>query len=293
MVGAVAVRRLPARPPAAALGARRRAHAERRPAGADRARPGLSSPSRRHAPARPLVFRHAWPEEYPPRTAGHGLIASGLPAAHRPVPYRAGAGRLCPALRGSDLYAAAGGSDCQRAKAIRAAGPLHPLRGHHRSTEGSRSAARRLRAVATRPGRRFGARIRRPDQPRCRAAGESSPASRTARAHHFARLCAARGVAGDLRRRLGLRLSLAVRRLRPSRARSDVVRRARDRFVGEAGVVLRTESIEELTQAMERLLRFEYEQKRLRAAGLLRAKAFSIGRLGRETVEVYRQALAA
>ena len=64
-------------------------------------------------------------------------------------------------------------------------------------------------------------------------------------------------------------------------------------LVGEAGVVLRTESIEELTQAMERLLRFEDEQKRLRAAGLLRAKAFSIGRLGRETVEVYRQALAA
>jgi glycosyltransferase involved in cell wall biosynthesis len=64
-------------------------------------------------------------------------------------------------------------------------------------------------------------------------------------------------------------------------------------LVGDAGVVLRTESVEELTQAMERLLRFEDEQKRLRAAGLVRAKAFSIARLGRETAEVYRQALAA
>jgi len=44
---------------------------------------------------------------------------------------------------------------------------------------------------------------------------------------------------------------------------------------------------------MERLLRFEDEQKRLRAAGLARSKAFSIARLGRETAEVYRQALAA
>ncbi len=64
-------------------------------------------------------------------------------------------------------------------------------------------------------------------------------------------------------------------------------------LVADAGVVLRTESIEELTQAMERLLRFEDEQKRLRAAGLARSKAFSIARLGRETAEVYRQALAA
>src|SRR3989454_4672034 len=64
-------------------------------------------------------------------------------------------------------------------------------------------------------------------------------------------------------------------------------------LVADAGVVLRTESIEELTQAMERLLRFDDEQKRLRAAGLARSKAFSIARLGRETAEVYRQALAA
>ena len=64
-------------------------------------------------------------------------------------------------------------------------------------------------------------------------------------------------------------------------------------LVADAGVVLRTESIEELTQAMERLLRFEGEQQRLRDAGLARSKAFSIARLGRETAEVYRQALAA
>jgi glycosyltransferase involved in cell wall biosynthesis len=64
-------------------------------------------------------------------------------------------------------------------------------------------------------------------------------------------------------------------------------------LVDDAGVVLRTESVEELTQAMERLLRFDAEQLRLRNAGLARSKAFSIERLGRETAEVYRQALAA
>jgi alpha-1,3-rhamnosyl/mannosyltransferase len=64
-------------------------------------------------------------------------------------------------------------------------------------------------------------------------------------------------------------------------------------LVDDAGVVLRTESVEELTQAMERLLRFDAEQLRLRNAGLTRSKAFSVERLGRETAEVYRQALAA
>jgi glycosyltransferase involved in cell wall biosynthesis len=64
-------------------------------------------------------------------------------------------------------------------------------------------------------------------------------------------------------------------------------------LVDDSGIVLRTESVEELTQAMERLLRFEPEQLRLRNAGLTRSKAFSIERLGRETAEVYRQALAA
>lgn len=64
-------------------------------------------------------------------------------------------------------------------------------------------------------------------------------------------------------------------------------------LVEDAGVVLRTESVEELTQSMERLLRFEDEPRRLREAGLRRARAFSVERLGRETAEVYRQALAA
>jgi alpha-1,3-rhamnosyl/mannosyltransferase len=64
-------------------------------------------------------------------------------------------------------------------------------------------------------------------------------------------------------------------------------------LVGEAGVVLTTESVEELTQAMERLLRFEDDRRRLREAALRRANVFSVERLGRETAEVYRQALAA
>ena len=64
-------------------------------------------------------------------------------------------------------------------------------------------------------------------------------------------------------------------------------------LVDQAGVVLRTESVEELTQAIERLLRFDNEQRRLREAGLKRSTAFSVERLGRETAEVYRQALAA
>ena len=64
-------------------------------------------------------------------------------------------------------------------------------------------------------------------------------------------------------------------------------------LVDDAAVVLRTESVEELTQAMERLLRFEDEPRKLREAGLQRATAFNLDRLGRETAEVYRQALAA
>ncbi len=64
-------------------------------------------------------------------------------------------------------------------------------------------------------------------------------------------------------------------------------------LVDDAGIVLRTESVEELTLAMERLLRFDAEPLRLRNAGLKRSKAFSVERLGRETAEVYRQALAA
>ena len=64
-------------------------------------------------------------------------------------------------------------------------------------------------------------------------------------------------------------------------------------LVDDAGVVLRTESVEELTQAMERLFRFEKEAGKLRDAGLQRSKTFNLDRMGRETAEVYRQALAA
>jgi len=64
-------------------------------------------------------------------------------------------------------------------------------------------------------------------------------------------------------------------------------------LVDDAGVVLRTESVEELTQAIERLFRFEKEARKLRDAGLQRSKTFNLDRLGRETAEVYRQALAA
>jgi glycosyltransferase involved in cell wall biosynthesis len=64
-------------------------------------------------------------------------------------------------------------------------------------------------------------------------------------------------------------------------------------LVDDTGVVLRTESVEELTQAMERLLRYDADRLRLKNAGLARSRAFSPQRLGRETAEVYRQALAA
>src|SRR5437763_1789106 len=64
-------------------------------------------------------------------------------------------------------------------------------------------------------------------------------------------------------------------------------------LVDEAGVVLRTESVEGLTQAMERLLRLDAEQSRLRNAGLQRSKALRVEPLGGQPAEVYRQAFAA
>jgi glycosyltransferase involved in cell wall biosynthesis len=64
-------------------------------------------------------------------------------------------------------------------------------------------------------------------------------------------------------------------------------------LVADAGLVVRSDGVEELTQAMERLLRFEDEARRLRDAGLKRAATFTVERLGRETAEVYRQAVAA
>lgn len=64
-------------------------------------------------------------------------------------------------------------------------------------------------------------------------------------------------------------------------------------LVGEAGVVLRTESVEELTRAIERLLRFEDVRRQQGQLALDRAAEFSVERLGVQTAEVYEQALAA
>jgi glycosyltransferase involved in cell wall biosynthesis len=61
----------------------------------------------------------------------------------------------------------------------------------------------------------------------------------------------------------------------------------------DAGVALRTDSVEELTQAIERLLRYDKERERLKAAALKRASQYSLKRLGLQTVQVYREALAA
>jgi len=63
--------------------------------------------------------------------------------------------------------------------------------------------------------------------------------------------------------------------------------------VDDAGVVLRTGSTEELTQAMERLLRFDDQRQRLGALGRQRSGAYNVGRLGRETAAVYGRALVA
>jgi glycosyltransferase involved in cell wall biosynthesis len=64
-------------------------------------------------------------------------------------------------------------------------------------------------------------------------------------------------------------------------------------LVGDAGVVVSASGVEPLTQAIERLLRFEEERQALRRRGLERASHFSARRLGQQTVEVYRQALSA
>jgi glycosyltransferase involved in cell wall biosynthesis len=64
-------------------------------------------------------------------------------------------------------------------------------------------------------------------------------------------------------------------------------------LVEESGLILRTESTEELTQAIERLLRFDAERLRLGELGLERSGSYSVGRIGRETMEVYRRAMAA
>lgn len=68
---------------------------------------------------------------------------------------------------------------------------------------------------------------------------------------------------------------------------------ALDELVGDAGVVLPTSEVEEMTQAIERLLRFDAERQRLSERALRRAALYSARRLGMQTAEVYRQALSA
>src|SRR5437879_11939268 len=102
MVPALAIRRLSAVAALAALGARGRPAAQRHATGADRARSGLSGAPRRHASPCPLVLWNPRPAEHPPGTARHGILASGLTPAHRPVQYRNRADRLCTTVCGCE-----------------------------------------------------------------------------------------------------------------------------------------------------------------------------------------------
>jgi glycosyltransferase involved in cell wall biosynthesis len=62
-------------------------------------------------------------------------------------------------------------------------------------------------------------------------------------------------------------------------------------LVGDAGVVLQTADPAELTQAIERLLRFAADRDALRQRGLGRARQYTPRRLGEATVRVYQEAL--
>lgn len=64
-------------------------------------------------------------------------------------------------------------------------------------------------------------------------------------------------------------------------------------LVSDSGIVLRTPAADELTQAIERMLRFDEERRHYQELGLKRAADFTAKRLGMRTVEVYREALAA
>ncbi len=63
-------------------------------------------------------------------------------------------------------------------------------------------------------------------------------------------------------------------------------------LVSDAGIVLRTGAVVELTRAIERLLRFEDERRHLQELALARASTFSSKRIGEQTAEVYQQVLA-
>ncbi len=62
-------------------------------------------------------------------------------------------------------------------------------------------------------------------------------------------------------------------------------------LVGDAGVVLQTADPAELTQAVERLLRFESAREPLRQRGQARARQYTPRRLGEGTARVYQEAL--
>ncbi|HYM49780.1 MAG TPA: glycosyltransferase family 1 protein [Candidatus Limnocylindrales bacterium] len=64
-------------------------------------------------------------------------------------------------------------------------------------------------------------------------------------------------------------------------------------LVADAGVVVSSPEVEALTQAVERVLRFDDERKDLQQRALVRASQFSARRLGEQTAAVYRQALSA
>lgn len=68
---------------------------------------------------------------------------------------------------------------------------------------------------------------------------------------------------------------------------------ALEELVQDAGIVLRTQAADELTRAIERLLRFEDERRRYQELGAKRAAGFTARRLGMQTLEVYQEALAA
>jgi glycosyltransferase involved in cell wall biosynthesis len=63
-------------------------------------------------------------------------------------------------------------------------------------------------------------------------------------------------------------------------------------LVNGAGITVKGETVEELTRAIERLLRFEEERARFQKLSLARAAEFSPRRLGEKTAQVYEAALA-
>ena len=95
--------------------------------------------------------------------------------------------------------------------------------------------------------------------------------------------------------RAGLRLPFALRRLRPSGARSDAVRRARDRFIGcgrgGGDAAMYADNHDAICQRDDDELRnIPSVRAELRAASLARAAQFSWERTARLTHDVYLEA---